>query len=64
MSDDENEVIDVEYIFDNTEGLRVWWDEYKERNRQLIEDEIKASLSDLSIEELQRISKQIKERQN
>ncbi|KGR78040.1 hypothetical protein [Ureibacillus manganicus] len=64
MSDDENEVIDVEFIIDNTDGLRDWWNEYKEKNRQLIEDEIKESLGELSIEELQRIRNQIKERQN
>ena len=64
LSDDENEVIDVEFIFDNTEGLRDWWSDYKEKNRQLIEEEIKESLGELSIEELQRIRNQIKERQN
>ncbi|HWL23765.1 MAG TPA: hypothetical protein VNR38_08450 [Ureibacillus sp.] len=64
LSDDENEVIDVEFIFDNTEGLRDWWNDYKEKNRQLIENEIKESLGELSIQELQQLRKQIKERQN
>lgn len=60
LSDDENEEIDIEYIFDKTEGLRDWWVQYQENNRKLIEEEIKESLSDLSFEELQRIREQIK----
>lgn len=60
LSDEENEEIDIEYIFDKTEGLRDWWGQYQENNRKLIEEEIKESLSDLSFEELQRIREQIK----
>ncbi len=60
LSDEENEEIDIEYIFDNTEGLRDWWAQYRENNRKLIEEEIKKSLSELSFEELQRIKEQIK----
>lgn len=59
LSDDENEEIDIEYIFDKTEGLRDWWVQYQENNRKVIEEEIKESLSDLSFEELQRIREQI-----
>lgn len=64
LSDEENEEIDIEYIFDNTEGLRDWWNQYKESNRKLIEEEIKQSLSELSIEELQKIHEKIKEKLN
>lgn len=60
LSDEENEEIDIGYIFDNTEGLRDWWNEYKENNRKLIEEEIRESLGELSLEELQRIREQIK----
>lgn len=60
LSDEENEEIDIGYIFDNTEGLRDWWNEYKENNRKLIEEEIRESLGELSLEELQRIRVQIK----
>lgn len=62
LSDEEVEEIDIEYILDKTEGLREWWDQYQESNRKLIEEEIRASLSDLSLEELQRIREQIKEK--
>ncbi|SOC44099.1 hypothetical protein [Ureibacillus acetophenoni] len=61
LSDEENEVIDVEYIIDNTEGLRDWWKQYKENNRKRIEEEIAASLGDLSFEQLKKIREQIKE---
>ncbi|MFY3792760.1 hypothetical protein ACOQFO_13885 [Ureibacillus sp. MALMAid1270] len=60
LSDEENEEIDISYIFDNTEGLRDWWNEYKENNRKLIEEEIRESLGELSLEELQKIHEQIK----
>ncbi|MFJ8236052.1 hypothetical protein ACIQ34_09935 [Ureibacillus sp. NPDC094379] len=61
LSDDENEEIDIEYIFDKTEGLREWWTQYRENNKKVIEEKIKESLSDLSFEELQKIYEQIKE---
>lgn len=64
LSDDNNEVIDVEYILDNTEGLREWQTKYLESNRKLIEEEIKESLGELSFEELQKIREQIRDRQN
>lgn len=62
LADEENEEIDIEYLFDKTEGLREWRKQYQEKNRKLIEDEIKKSLGDLSFEELQRIQEQIKEK--
>lgn len=64
LSDEEVEVIDLEYILDHTEGLRDWWNRYRESNRKLIEEEIKGSLSELSLEELEKIREQIKEKQN
>lgn len=60
LSDETNEEIDIEYIFDQTEGLRTWWMQYQENNRKLIEDEIRESLSELPFEELQKIREQIK----
>ncbi|MCM3388332.1 hypothetical protein [Ureibacillus chungkukjangi] len=62
LADEENEEIDIEYLFDKTEGLREWRKQYQEKNRKLIEDEIKKSLGNLSFEELQRIREQIKEK--
>lgn len=62
LSDEENEEIDIEYIFDKTEGLREWWNRYRESNRELIEEEIRESLGELSLEELQRIREKIKEK--
>lgn len=63
LSDEEVEVIDLEYILDHTEGLRNWWNQYRESNRKLIEEEIRESLSELSLEELEKIRVQIKEKQ-
>jgi hypothetical protein len=60
LSDDEVEVIDIDYLLTNTEGLQEWWDQYKERNRKKIEEEIKKSLGSLSIEELESIREKIK----
>ncbi|NKE06606.1 hypothetical protein GWK17_14195 [Bacillus selenatarsenatis] len=60
ISDDEVEVIDIEYLLNNTEGLRDWWDEYRERNRKDIEEEISKALGDLSIEELEDLREKIK----
>ncbi|MBP3952251.1 hypothetical protein [Bacillus suaedae] len=63
LSDDEVEEIDIEYLLTNTEGLRDWWENYRESNRKLIEDEIKKSLGDLSLKELERIHEKIKEKE-
>jgi hypothetical protein len=60
LSDDEVEVIDIEYLLNNTEGLQEWWDQYRERNRIQIEEEIKKSLGELSIEELESLREKIK----
>ncbi|KAB2336204.1 hypothetical protein F7731_11950 [Cytobacillus depressus] len=64
LSDEEVEEIDVQYILEKTEGLREWWNLYRESNRKLIEEEIRESLGELSLEELQRIREQIKEKQD
>jgi hypothetical protein len=64
LSDEEVEEIDIEYIVDKTEGLREWWARYRESNRKQIEEEIRESLGELSLEELQRIRKQITEKQD
>ncbi|WLR57476.1 hypothetical protein LC048_11830 [Mesobacillus subterraneus] len=60
LSDDEVEVIDIEYLLENTEGLREWWNQYRERNRKKIEQEITKALGDLSIEELENLREKIK----
>jgi hypothetical protein len=59
LSDDEVEVIDIEYLLENTEGLRDWWNRYRERNRKKIEEEITKALGDLSIEELENLREKI-----
>lgn len=64
LSDEEVDEIDIEYILEETEGLRDWWNLYQESNRKLIEEEIRVSLSELSLEELQKIREQIKNKQN
>ncbi|ARK29411.1 hypothetical protein BkAM31D_05850 [Halalkalibacter krulwichiae] len=63
LSDDEVEEIDIEYLLTNTEGLREWWDQYRESNRKKIEEEIKKSLGELSLEELESIHDKIKEKE-
>lgn len=63
LSDDEVEEIDIEYLLKNTEGLREWWDHYRESNRKQIEEEIKNSLGELSLEELESIREKIKEKE-
>jgi len=63
ISDDEVEEIDVSYLLENTEGLKEWWDEYKESNRKVVEEEIKKSLNKLSLKELEHIREQIKDKQ-
>ena len=55
LSDVEVEEIDIEYLLNNTEGLREWWEQYREKNRKQIEDEIKISLEKLPLEELESI---------
>ncbi|MED3987472.1 hypothetical protein P4646_26150 [Peribacillus simplex] len=60
LSDDEQEEIDIEYLLENTEGLRDWWSEYRELDRKRVEEEIKNSLTDLSLEELENIREQIR----
>lgn len=62
ISDDEIVEIDIEYLLKNTEGLRNWWDEYREKDRKRVEEEIKKSLSSLSLEELEKIRVQINEK--
>src|SRR4051812_15163284 len=52
LLDEEVEEIDLEYLLNNTEGLREWWEQYREKNRKEIEDEIKISLEKLPLEEL------------
>ncbi|NHM30928.1 hypothetical protein [Neobacillus terrae] len=64
ISDEEVVEIDIEYILDKTEGLRKWWELYRENNRKHIEEEIKKSLGELSLKELEKIRKQIEEKQS
>ncbi|MGX6445165.1 hypothetical protein ACWM35_18275 [Neobacillus sp. K501] len=63
LSDEDLEEIDIEFLLDDTEGLREWWDRYRERSRKQIEKDIKASLGILSLKELESIHEQIRERQ-
>ncbi|WP_096198924.1 hypothetical protein [Bacillus sp. FJAT-45350] len=63
LSDDEVDEIDIEYLLDHTEGLREWWDKYRERNKKQLEDEIKKSLGVLSLKELEGIREMIKEKE-
>ncbi|WP_144551488.1 hypothetical protein [Peribacillus simplex] len=60
LSDDEQEEIDIEYLLENTEGLRDWWSEYRELDRKRVEEEIKNSLTTLTLEELENIREQIR----
>ncbi|MBV7504348.1 hypothetical protein KW850_03605 [Bacillus sp. sid0103] len=64
ISDDELEELDIESLLDDTEGLREWWDRYRESNRKQIEEEIKKSLGELSLKELEKIREKIKDKQN
>lgn len=61
ISDDEIVEIDIGYLLDSTEGLRKWWNEFREKDRKRVEEEIKKSLSGLSLEELEKIREQILE---
>ena len=60
LSDETIEEIDIEYLLTNTEGLREWWEQYREKNRKQIEEEIKQSITELPIEELEKIRELIK----
>jgi hypothetical protein len=62
ISDDEIAEIDIEYLLENTKDLRRWWDEYREKDRKRVEEEIKKSLGGLTLEELERIREQIHEK--
>ncbi|MDR4936938.1 hypothetical protein RGU11_11160 [Rossellomorea marisflavi] len=53
LSDDEVEEIDLEYLMEHTEGLREWWQEYREENKKALEKEIQQLLPSLSLEELE-----------
>lgn len=64
ISDEDLEEIDIEFLLDDTDGLREWWDKYREKSRKKIEKEIKASLGILSLKELESIQEQIKEKQS
>lgn len=63
LSDDDIEEIDIQSLLENTEGLQSWWDQYRESNRKHIEEEIKKSLGDLSLVDLESIREKIKEKQ-
>ncbi|MGG3912824.1 hypothetical protein [Rossellomorea vietnamensis] len=60
LSNDEIEEIDIEYLLEKTDNLREWWESYREKNKKELEDEIKKSLNRLSLEELENIREQIK----
>lgn len=61
ISDEEVEVIDFEYLLSHTDGLREWWSQYQEKNREKIVKEIKETLDKLSLDELQQLREQINE---
>lgn len=61
ISDENVEVIDFEYLLNHTDGLREWWSQYLEKNREKIVKEIKETLDKLSLDELQQIREQINE---
>ncbi|WP_042337983.1 hypothetical protein [Bacillus andreraoultii] len=62
LSDEEIEEIDIEYLLNHTVGLRAWWEDYCENNRKQIEKEIKQSLYQLSLKQLEHIQKMINDR--
>ena len=64
LSDDEQEEIDIEYLLENTDGLREWWDHYRELDRKRVEEQIKGSLAELPVEELESILEQIRNKVN
>ncbi|OIK15744.1 hypothetical protein BIV60_08310 [Bacillus sp. MUM 116] len=61
LTNDDLEELDIEYLLDSTVGLRDWWSRYRESNKKIIEEEIKKSLGDLSLKDLEKIREQIKE---
>ncbi|MED3563057.1 hypothetical protein [Bacillus xiapuensis] len=61
LTNDDLEELDIEYLLDSTVGLRAWWNRYRESNKKIIEEEIKKSLGDLSLKDLEKIREQIKE---
>lgn len=60
LSDDEQEEIDIEFLLENTEGLREWWDQFREINRSRVEEQIMHSLSELPVVDLESILEQIR----
>jgi hypothetical protein len=64
LTDDELEELDIESLLDETEGLREWWDQYRESNKKKIAEEIKKSLGALSLKELEVIREKIKEKKD
>lgn len=63
ISDDEIEEIDIEYLLDHTDGLRAWWENYRELDRKKVMEEIKTSLGSLTLEELNKIHEQIQKKE-
>ena len=59
LSDDEQEEIDIEYLLENTDGLKEWWDQYRELDRKRVEEQIKNALGELPVEDLELILEQI-----
>jgi hypothetical protein len=60
LSDDEVEEIDLEYLMEHTEGLREWWQEYREENKKALEKEIQQLLPSLSLEELEDLREKLR----
>lgn len=59
LTDERVEEIDFDYLLDSTNGLRQWWNEYEEQHKQQVANEIKQSLDQLSLKELQQIKQQL-----
>jgi hypothetical protein len=64
LTDDELDELDIESLLDETDGLREWWDQYRESNKKKIAEEIKKSLGALSLKELEAIREKIKEKKD
>lgn len=62
ISNEEIQEIDIEYILEQTDGLREWWGEYQKHERKRVEEAIKKSLNELSLDELEKISEKIREK--
>ncbi|WP_370295025.1 hypothetical protein [Rossellomorea marisflavi] len=60
LSDDEVEEIDLEYLMEHTNGLREWWQQYREKNKKVLEKEIQHLLPSLSLEELEELKARLK----